>query len=57
MLSDADMNAKPGAAKTDDKSGEAKYTNHILDEVVSMVQATISTFDIKVLVLTLNHDT
>jgi exocyst complex component 2 len=55
MVSDAD--AKSGAAKTDDKGGETKYTNHTLDEVTSMVQATVSTFDTKVLVLTLNHAT
>ncbi|KAK3144791.1 hypothetical protein QOZ80_4AG0317910 [Eleusine coracana subsp. coracana] len=48
MVSDSDMNAKSGAAKTDDKGGEAKYTNHTLDEVASMVQATISAFDTKV---------
>ncbi|TVU14559.1 hypothetical protein EJB05_38034 [Eragrostis curvula] len=48
VVSDADMNAKSGAAKTDDKGGEAKYTNHTLDEVSSMVQATISAFDTKV---------
>lgn len=48
VVSDADMNTKPGANKTDDKGGEAKYTNHTLDEVATMVQATISAFDTKV---------
>ena len=52
VVSDANMNAKPVANKTDEKGGEAKYTNHTLDEVASMVQATISTFDTKVLVVT-----
>uniref|UniRef100_K3Y4U0 Exocyst complex component SEC5 n=1 Tax=Setaria italica TaxID=4555 RepID=K3Y4U0_SETIT len=48
VVSDADMNAKPGANKTDEKGGEAKYTNHTLDEVASMVRATVSAFDTKV---------
>lgn len=42
------MNAKPAANKNDDKVGEVKYTNHTLDEVASMVRATISAFDTKV---------
>ena len=42
------MNAKPVANKTDEKGGEAKYTNHTLDEVASMVRATVSAFDTKV---------
>lgn len=42
------MNAKSGANKTDDKGAEAKYTNHSLDEVASMVCATVSVFDTKV---------
>ncbi|KAL6652880.1 hypothetical protein ACP70R_011805 [Stipagrostis hirtigluma subsp. patula] len=48
VVSDADINLKQGANKTDDKGGEAKYTNHTLDEVASMVRATISAFDAKV---------
>lgn len=48
VVSDADMNAKAGANKTDEKGGEAKYTNHTLDEVASMVRATVSAFDTKV---------
>lgn len=48
VLADADMNAKSGTNKTDDKSAEAKYTNHSLDEVASMVCATVSAFDTKV---------
>jgi len=47
VVSDSDMNAKPAANKNDDK-GEVKYTNHTLDEVASMVRATISAFDTKV---------
>jgi hypothetical protein len=42
------MNAKPVANKTDEKGGEAKYTNHTVDEVASMVRATVSAFDTKV---------
>ncbi|OEL19046.1 Exocyst complex component SEC5A [Dichanthelium oligosanthes] len=48
VVSDADMNAKPGANKSDEKGGEAKYTNHTHDEVASMVRATVSAFDTKV---------
>ncbi|XP_066347229.1 exocyst complex component SEC5B-like [Miscanthus floridulus] len=48
VVSDSDMNAKPAANKNDDKGGEVKYTNHTLDEVASMVRATISAFDTKV---------
>jgi exocyst complex component 2 len=48
VVSDADMNANPVANKTDEKGGEAKYTNHTLDEVASMVRATVSAFDTKV---------
>nr|CAB3484493.1 unnamed protein product [Digitaria exilis] len=48
VVSDADMNAKPGTNKTDEKGGEAKYTNHTLDEVANMVRATVSAFDTKV---------
>ncbi|CAO2034994.1 unnamed protein product [Urochloa humidicola] len=48
VVSDADMNAKLGANKTDEKGGEAKYTNHTIDEVASMVRATVYTFDTKV---------
>lgn len=47
-LADSEMNAKSGANKTDDKGAEAKYTNHSLDEVASMVCATVSVFDTKV---------
>jgi exocyst complex component 2 len=42
-LADSDMNAKSGANRADDK-----YTNHSLDEVASMVHATVSAFDTKV---------
>ena len=48
VLADSDTNAKSGANKTDDKGVEAKYTNHSLDEVASMVHATVSAFDTKV---------
>ncbi|PWZ43527.1 hypothetical protein Zm00014a_019663 [Zea mays] len=48
VVSDFDVNAKPTANKNDEKGGEVKYTNHTLDEVGSMVQATISAFDTKV---------
>uniref|UniRef100_A0A0E0KQJ5 Exocyst complex component SEC5 n=1 Tax=Oryza punctata TaxID=4537 RepID=A0A0E0KQJ5_ORYPU len=48
VLSDSDMNTKQSVNKTDDKGGEAKYTNHTLDEVASMVRATVSAFDTKV---------
>lgn len=48
VVSDADMNAKLGANKTDEKGGEVKYTNHSLDEVATMVRATVSAFDTKV---------
>lgn len=48
VLSDSDMNTKQSVNKTDDKGGEAKYTNHTLDEVASMVHATVSAFDTKV---------
>jgi len=48
VVSDANMNAKPVTNKTDEKGGEAKYTNHTLDEVASMVRATVSAFDTKV---------
>ena len=48
VVSDTEMNAKPVANKTDEKGGEAKYTNHTLDEVASMVRATVSAFDTKV---------
>ncbi|KAL6885891.1 hypothetical protein ACP4OV_010152 [Aristida adscensionis] len=48
VVSDADMNSRQCTNKTDDKGGEAKYTNHTLDEVAGMVCATISAFDAKV---------
>ncbi|KAG8064457.1 hypothetical protein GUJ93_ZPchr0004g39462 [Zizania palustris] len=48
VLSDSDMNTKQNVNKTDDKGGEAKYTNHTLDEVASMMRATVSVFDTKV---------
>ncbi|KAM0901101.1 hypothetical protein ACQ4PT_020200 [Festuca glaucescens] len=48
VLADSDMNTKSGANRTDDKGVEAKYTNHSIDEVASMVHATVSAFDTKV---------
>jgi exocyst complex component 2 len=45
------MNAKSGANRTDDKGVDAKYTNHSLDEVASMVHGTVSAFDTKVQLL------
>lgn len=48
MIHDAEANGKLNGNKTEEKSGEAKYSNHTLEEVASMVNSTLLVFDAKV---------
>ncbi|KAJ1696288.1 hypothetical protein LUZ63_004800 [Rhynchospora breviuscula] len=48
VIHDAEANGKPNGSRTEEKSGEAKYSNHTLEEVASMVNSTLSVFDAKV---------
>lgn len=48
VVHDAEANGKPNGSKMEDRSGEAKYSNHTLEEVASMVNSTLSVFDAKV---------
>lgn len=45
---DSEINAKSGQSKSEDKSGDMKYSSHSLEEVAEMVQGTISAYEIKV---------
>lgn len=48
VLLDSEANAKSGMSKSEDKTGEMKYTSHSLEEVAEMVHGTISAYEIKV---------
>lgn len=48
MLLDSETSSKSTGNKNDDKVGEAKYSNHTLEEVANMVHGTISAFEAKV---------
>ncbi|XP_078172685.1 exocyst complex component SEC5A-like [Carex rostrata] len=48
VIHDAEANGKLNGNKTEEKSGETKYSNHTLEEVASMVNSTLSVLDAKV---------
>nr|CAD1836809.1 unnamed protein product [Ananas comosus var. bracteatus] len=48
VLLDSETSSKSTGNKNDDKVGEAKYSNHTLEEVANMVHGTISAFEAKV---------
>ncbi|KAG0470241.1 hypothetical protein HPP92_016338 [Vanilla planifolia] len=45
---DSDVNAKHARSRSEEKAGDMKFSSHTLDEVATMVHATVSTFEAKV---------